>query len=395
MKKKIIFAFSTSIILLMLSTLIIAQDDKRTIKSAASSLYVISAKAGGVNYIEGSVAVQRKTSGAGYLVKGDQIEVGDKVSTDRNSKAEILLNPGSFARLGSNTEFEFITTSLDDLKLQISRGTAIFEVYASNDFVVTVKAPNARFYLVKSGVYRVDVLENGSSRLQVWKGRAQVGDINANKVKKSRAVVLNGSNVSIQKFDRDEKDPFDAWSKSRAKQLAKANARLRRKTLKNSLVSGFRSNRWNSFNTFGLWTFDASFGGYCFLPFSYGWRSPYGYGFRRNFFSSRPSSSFYYAVQRSTYRIIRNQSNNRGSSNRGNRGRVNRGSGNDSGRVRRGNSGRARPRGVSPGRSRVGPRSRPINRPRSRPMNRPRSMPRRPSSTMRNTRRIKDSRSIN
>lgn len=326
MKKKFIGLFTASAVLLLFSVIAFAQNDARTVSSAAGNLYVISAKAGGVNLTEGTVSILRKNSTSGVLVKGDNLEVGEKVVTDKNSKAEILLNPGSYARLGENSEFEFVNTSLDDLKLRLNRGSAIFEVYAADDFRVALMSPNGKFYFVESGVYRVDVLENGSSKLQVWKGKAQVGDVNTTKVKKSRELLMNGSQAMVEKFDRDIKDPLDEWSQDRAKQLAKANAQLERKTLRNSLVNSFGNNRWGGFNTFGLWAYDARFGGYCFLPFDYGWSSPYGYGFDRNFFSSRPSNAFYYRVQRRTYRnntVVLNRGTDNSRTNSGNRGNTN------------------------------------------------------------------------
>lgn len=316
MKGKFIKFISVCAVLCLASIGILAQNDSRTVSSAAGDLYVISAKAGGVNLTQGNVFVKREDSTNGVLVKGDNVKIGDKVVTEKNSKAEILLNPGSYARLGENSEFELITTSLDDLELQLNRGSVIFEVFADNDFKITVNAPNSTFYLIESGVYRVDVLANGSSRLQVWKGKALTGDTNSTKIKKSREIIMNGSQVAVVKFDRNEKDLFDEWSQDRAKQLAEANASLRRKTLRTSLVNSFSNNRWGGFNTYGLWAYDASFGGFCFLPFGYGWSSPYGYGFDRNFFSSRPSNSFYYQVQRRT-NINTGTTNNQRNTNQG------------------------------------------------------------------------------
>ncbi|MGI8670729.1 MAG: FecR domain-containing protein [Aridibacter sp.] len=376
MREKFVKLISVCAVLCFVSIGVLAQNDSRTAKSAAGSLYVISAKAGGVNLTQGSVLVRRKNSTNGIIVKGDKVEVGDKVITDKNSKAEILLNPGSYARLGENSEFEFVSTSLDDLSLRLNRGSAIFEVFADDDFKVTINAPNARFYLIESGVYRVDVLADGNSRLQVWKGKAQTGDVDATIIKKSRKVVMNGSQVAVEKFDRDEKDSFDEWSKDRAKDLANANASLQRRTLRTSLVNSFSSNRWGGFNTYGLWAYDASFGGFCFLPFGYGWSSPYGYGFGRNFFSSQPSNSFYNLVYRRT--II----NNGGTNNQGNN---NSGSGN----FGNGNSGTNNPNptinnptNTNPGRSNPGRISPPMRQVEPSPRNLPGSNPsevRRPS----------------
>jgi ferric-dicitrate binding protein FerR (iron transport regulator) len=264
--------------------------------SAATSIYVISAKAGGVNFVSGKVAVARKDATSGYLVKGDELEIGDKVSTGAGGMAEILLNPGSYVRLGENTEFEFVTTSLENLKVNIKRGDAIFEVLADNDFRVAVAAPKADFYLIKSGVYRVNVSSDGSgasARLEVWKGRAQVGDGASEFLKNGQsATVVNGGQATIAKFDRDEKDSLEVWSKERAKELAKINSRLNRRDLRNSLLA---TRGWSVYDAFGLWVYDPFSRTRCFLPFGYGWSSPYGYWFGRDLWAMQLPWWVYYA----------------------------------------------------------------------------------------------------
>ena len=271
--------------------------DRRTNRPISGSPYVISASAGGINYVQGRVSIRRATSSTDYLAKGDTVKVGDRVTTGEFSKAEILLNPGSYVRLGANSEFEFITTSLEDLKLRLVKGSAIFEVYAGGDFMVTVHTPESRFYLMRSGVYRIDVNADGTSRIEVRKGRAQVGTQFAQKIKKGKAADVNGNQISISKFKRKNRDELELWSRNRAKRLAKANARLSRKTsLRNSLWSGYRANRWNTYNSFGLWTYSSALGGYCFLPFGNRWRSPYGFGLGRDIYHFRLPKRIYYSA---------------------------------------------------------------------------------------------------
>jgi FecR protein len=259
--------------------------------NAASSIYVISAEAGGVNFVEGKVAVARKDAKSGYLIKGDELEIGDKVSTGAGGKAEILLNPGSYVRLGENTDFEFVTTELDNLKVKITRGSAIFEVIADREFRVSVATPKADFYVVKSGVYRIDVLTEGAGRIEVWRGSAEIGDGKSAPLKKGQSATVNGGETTVAKFDRDEKDALEAWSKERAKDLAKINSRLNKESLRNSLMAS--SGRWNIYNSYGLWIFDASHGS-CFLPFGYGWSSPYGYWYGYDLWNMNLPWYYYY-----------------------------------------------------------------------------------------------------
>lgn len=275
MKKNLLFAVSVTVFALLFSNFVFAQDDKAV--SAAGDTYVISAKAGGVNYVEGKVAIVRQDGKSGLLLKSDKIEIGDKVSTGADGKAEILLNPGSFVRLGGNAEFEFLTTDLDNLKLKLSGGSAIFEVYAADEFKVTLDLPDAELELTKSGVYRVDVLADGSGKISVWKGKFIIGE---EEIKAGRTAIVKGkSNNGIAKFDRDNKDELDIWSDLRAKEAVKINKRLQRAALTNSLINSYNLGGWNMFGTFGVWVFDAFSGRWCFLPFGRGWRSPYGYGY--------------------------------------------------------------------------------------------------------------------
>ena len=277
MKKNFLNIFAVGAITILLSTLGFAQDDRSV--SSVKDLYVISAKAGGVNYVEGKVTVTQKSNRNGLLLKGDTVEVGETVSTGTDGKAEILLNPGSFIRLAENSSFVFSNTSLDDLQLKLNRGTAMFEVITDEEFKITVKAPKANFYIVKSGVYRVDVANDGTGKIEVWKGKAQIGNSPAIEVKGGRVATVNGDQVAVEKFDRDDKDALEMWSKSRAKELAKLNSRLQRNDIRNTLMSSFIRRGWNMYDSFGLWVLDPFSRGYCFLPFGYGWSSPYGYGY--------------------------------------------------------------------------------------------------------------------
>lgn len=246
--------------------------------SAAGDIYVVSAKAGGIGFVEGRVSVERKKGTSGLLLKGDSLEIGDKVMTAADGKVEILLNPGSYLRLGGNSEFTFIDTELEKLKLGLTKGSGIFEVYAADDYKVTVQTPKNNYYFIESGVFRIDIV-GGKETLSVWKGLAQVGDSYVNVVKAGRRSVFVGDDFDIAKFDRDESDSLDQWSKMRSKTLAQINKKLQRDSLRSSLLGSYRNQGWGFYDSYGLWVYDPISGMYCFLPFGRGWRSPYGYGF--------------------------------------------------------------------------------------------------------------------
>ncbi len=282
---------------LFLTGLSFAQDSKKA--SAAASLYLISAKAGAVNFLAGKVAVQTKDGKIGTLQKGDTVEVGDRVSTSDDGKAEVLLNPGSYIRIAENSEFEFISTSLDDLQIKLNKGSAMLEVIADKDFRVSLKLPNSKFYLITEGVFRLDVLENGDGKISVWRGKAQVGDSNATIIKKGKTATQNGSSVLVAKFDRDIKGNLENWSRDRAKEIAKINAKLMEREMSRSLFNSYQNRGWGMSTGYGLWVQDPFSRSFCFLPFGYAWSSPYGFGYNQSIWS-------YQLPRQITYQVYQN-----------------------------------------------------------------------------------------
>jgi hypothetical protein len=227
------------------------------------------------------------------LSSTDDLASNDVVTTGSTSNAEILLNPGSYLRLAGDSEFQFEDISLDHLKLRLTKGSAIVEATGVADMDVGIKitTPNATFTIIRSGIYRVNI-DQGASELSVYKGRASYGSNATDVLKGGNSVRLFSGVAELGKVPK-EKDAFELWSKQRAQLLAKANEALSRR-----MLNGYLSTRgWDSWlwgpRSFGLWTFSAASGCYTFLPFYYGWASPYGhyYGsyYWRGYYGSNPN----------------------------------------------------------------------------------------------------------
>lgn len=292
MKSWISRIVSAAITVFVFSAAVSAQND--ALGAAAGDRYLISAKAGGVNFVSGAVGVVRPEGKSGQLLKGDKLEIGDRVSTGADGKAEILLNPGSYLRLGSLSAFEFKTTDLDNLQVRLDSGSAMFEVFATEDFTVTVSTPKSKFILIESGIYRVDAEADGTGKVAVWKGKARIGDDEGAIVKSGREGEMAGTQAAIAKFDRDDKDDLELWSKDRAKELARITGRLQRDNMRTALMRSFLGRQWNMYSSFGLWVWDPFSRSNCFLPFGYGWGSPYGYWFGHSIWNyNLPGPVFY------------------------------------------------------------------------------------------------------
>ena len=241
---------------------------------------VISARAGGVNFVSGDVKVRREGSqGWRALTTRDELKGGDTVRTGAG-QVEVLLNPGSYFRAGAATEFTMAEADLDDLRIELARGGAVVEAtgYGDMNLSIVVATPRGVVRIVRSGVYRVNVPAVGPTELSVTKGRALLGETVVKGGKFARAV--EGGGVEVTKLDKENRDALDLWSRERGKELAKANERLTHHAMSSAFAqSSFDSMFYASQRSHGFWFWNASSRCYTFLPFYANWRSPYGFGY--------------------------------------------------------------------------------------------------------------------
>jgi hypothetical protein len=241
--------------------------------------FVISAKAGGINAITGEASVHsRGESDWQQLLITDDLNAGDRVRTANDGRVEILLNPGSYLRLGGDSEVELSNNSLENLEVRLLRGTAIVEATGADDIDlnINISTPHTKLAIVRQGLYRLNVVPENATELIVRKGRVILSDSHT-KVKGGNKVVFNATNVSVAKLTKEEKkveEDVDVWSKDRGKMLAKANSRINDRMI-NSAFANFTD--WDPFSRrLGLWFYNTHSRCYTFLPFYYGLGSPYG-----------------------------------------------------------------------------------------------------------------------
>ncbi|MDQ3649941.1 MAG: FecR domain-containing protein [Acidobacteriota bacterium] len=243
--------------------------------------HFISARAGNVNYVSGDVTFRASGQTEWQTLTAKSIlDSGDVVKAGAGGLAEVLLNPGSYLRVAENTEFELSDASLDNLRLKVIKGGAVIEATGFGDAktLIAVNTPQTQVSIIKSGLYRINVLPSGVTEVAVRKGRAVIADNQAAPVKGDNKARVTGDYVEVAKFDKKkEADALDGWSKDRAKELAEANRKLSSRNV-NALLSSVNPNSlWSSRSPrHGLWLYDSARSYYTFLPFYAGWSSPYG-----------------------------------------------------------------------------------------------------------------------
>ena len=257
--------------LLSLATSLFAQNaknDGKLVSHSAMSNYVVSAKAGVVNIVEGDASVFRAQPFAvpEMLISGDELKPGDTVKTGAHGRVEILLNPGCYLRLGDASQFGFFFDDSSS-RIKLVRGSVLIEASAIDDTMV-VDTPNTKFEIDRIGLYRINVADGSKSEIVVCKGLALVGGV---RIKEGREAIVESGAPVIAKMDKRDVDALDDWSKTRAKALIATNSSLSRRGIKSTYgIASINNNAW---------IYDPFSRCYTFLPFTGGFSSPYGWGY--------------------------------------------------------------------------------------------------------------------
>jgi hypothetical protein len=256
--------------------------------TAAMAQQAISARSGMVHYIEGKVYAgdQQIDEKFGNF---PQVKENQVLRTEEG-RAEVLLTPGVFLRVGEHSSFRMITNRLIDTRLEFLSGSMILE---SDDMLkdnsVTVVAKDATVHLRKPGIYRFD---SESAQLKVAKGMVEVETKGQTFELKEGKLLNLTADMAVAKFDPKESDALSRWSYRRAEAVAMANVSSA-KSLKDS--GGYLSYAGYGPAGYGpggfggyypctglassLWAFNPYYGMYTYVPCSGRYGSPYGFLF--------------------------------------------------------------------------------------------------------------------
>ena len=221
-----------------------------TLLLALMMQYVISTKAGLVNYVQGASNVKATQS----------VPMGVPIRTGSEGFAEILLNPGSFLRLGQNSEAVLQGIQLVNVSVRLNSGTAVVEAVGFDEEApLEVVNGDLKVKIIKDGIYS---LSDGT--VKIVEGQLRV---DGKKTAYKKGWVVSATNA--YKSPKEELIAVELWSRNRSKLIAAANE---------NIMSSFRRSSapltWNN-----VWLWDPSFGGFTFMP-GYRFRSPYGYRYR-------------------------------------------------------------------------------------------------------------------
>ena len=223
------------------------------------------ARPGTINYVEGQVALDGQSIGPSQL-GSVEVQPGQTLNTE-HGKAEVLLTPGVFLRIGDFSSVQMISPSLTNTQVDLTRGEALVEVaQVAPENRLVVVAQGVPMQMVKHGLYQFDAQP---ARVAVYDGKALVTeDDHTIDVGKGKQLLVANANSKTQKFERNETSDLYNWSMLRSEYEAQVNQSAVR-----TLVVGGPG--WYGTG----WYWDPWFGSWAFVPGAGYWGSPFGFGF--------------------------------------------------------------------------------------------------------------------
>ena len=181
---------------------------------------------GTLNYIEGTASINGKTLN-NRNVGSIELNAGQELTTGAG-KAEILLTPGIFLRVGSNSAVKMVNPALEQTQVELEHGRAgveVDQIFPEN--MVQIIDNGVTTQLMKTGYYEFNT---NPSEVKVFDGQAEVQVRNGKweKVKGHHELALaEGVHEKTADFNsKPTNDDLYNWSKLRSQYLAEANNQI-------------------------------------------------------------------------------------------------------------------------------------------------------------------------
>lgn len=229
---------------------------------------------GTINYVEGQASID----GAPLTpesVGTARIRAGDAVDT-HSGFVEILLTPGTFLRLGHNSEIRLLSSGLAETRIQLAHGEAMLEadqlIKGTN---LEIEMNGATMQVERKGLIDCDTAANA---IRVLDGKATVAEGGRTQTLGKHDQVLLASKHPLKRRNFNEKkvetNSLYVWSKARSAEEAQASE----ESANNALYYATAGPGWYwdpYWDFYGFWPYD----GFLSSPFGWGFYSPAFFGY--------------------------------------------------------------------------------------------------------------------
>jgi hypothetical protein len=183
---------------------------------------VISTHSGVVHFFEGAVYLGDQPLES-HLGKFSTIPQGGELRTEKG-RAEVLLTPGVFIRMGERSTIRMVANELSDTRVELLAGSAVVDsAEPASGTSVELLHKNWSVHFLDQGVYRIN---SDPPHLWVLQGKAEVSSRKGDGLLLSHGmdVAFAPTLVPSQSPDRDHpRDGLSLWADGRRQSIAADN----------------------------------------------------------------------------------------------------------------------------------------------------------------------------
>lgn len=233
---------------------------------------------GSLNHVQGQVTFDGYPALAQPL-RRESLRARQVIET-RHGKAELLLTPGSFLRIGDNSEVLMLSRSLENTRVKVIKGMAMLDTEAGYKHDLAIVMDGATTRIDKKGTYGFNA---NQETISVLNGKATVsrGDSRITLKKKHQLYIAGQSPFEVTKLNKQafKSSSLYQWNEARDRYESQARRSVQRSIAQSGRWYGpgwYRSRFW------GFYTYLNSPGMY-YAPYygpnygSWGWND-WGWG---------------------------------------------------------------------------------------------------------------------
>lgn len=227
-----------------------------------------------LSYVKGDVFIQRADD-LGYEEGTVNLVLiqGDKIGT-REGRAEIHLGKRNYLRIDSQTQLDLVELpqrGYDKIQMHMLSGDIFLRInFIEGEKDFEIHTPDASFYVLEEGLYRVAVRENQQTEVLVYEGMLEAaGEEGSVSIQKDETLVAVNGYFLTEGYDAYGiyDDNFASWNRSRDEEQTRYIAR---RYLPDELYEYEVELAYN-----GRWVYEAPYG-YVWVPHvRYAYWQPY------------------------------------------------------------------------------------------------------------------------
>jgi hypothetical protein len=197
---------------------------------------------------------------------------GDRIWAPEGSRAELHMSDGTYVRLNERTSLDLLTVERESFQFYLNLGQIYVNFREIRDGLVQIDTPVSTVRAYDSARFRVDVREDGSTDVSVFRGVVNVEHRSGGTgVREGQVLSVTGYSFSDLR-PLGPQDSWERWNRDRDRRLSARGQSYR--YLPEELAP-----YGHDFDSYGKWVQVRDYG-YCWTPtvsLSVGW-SPYRYG---------------------------------------------------------------------------------------------------------------------